>query len=328
MIRREFITLLGSAAVAWPLAARAQQGEPMARLGVLSNAPAEAQGDQGVVALKDRLRRLGWIEGQNLQIDVRWGGNNTDRDREYAAELIALAPSVILAVGTLGILSLQKVTRTVPIVFVRVTDPVGAGVVDSLSHPGGNITGFMNFEYTLSGKWLELLKQVVPRLTRALVIRDGGNPAGAAQFGALQAASPSLGLELRPVDSGDPAQLERAIVALSKASNGGLVVTPSATVSGNRRLIIALASEHQVPAVYPYRYMVTDGGLISYGPDQIDQYRQAADYIDRILKGEKPAHLPVQAPTKYELAINLKTAKALDLEIPATVLARADEVIE
>jgi putative ABC transport system substrate-binding protein len=300
----------------------------MARLAVLSNAPAEAQGNDGISALKDALRRLGRIEGRNLQIDVRWGGNDADRDREYAAELIALGPSVILAVGTLGVLSLLKATRTVPIVFVRVTDPVGAGIVDSLSHPGGNATGFMNFEYALSGKWLELLKQVEPRLTRALVIRDAANPAGVAQFGALQAAAPSLGLELRPVDSGDPAQLERAIAALSKVSNGGLVVTPGATVSGNRKLIIALAGEYRVPAVYPYRYMVTDGGLISYGPDQIDQYRQAAVYIDRILKGEKPADLPVQAPTRYELAINLKTAKALGLELPSSVLSLADEVIE
>jgi putative ABC transport system substrate-binding protein len=327
MNRRELIALLGAAAVV-PIAARAQQGEQMARLAVLSNAPVEAQGNDGMSALKNALRRLGRIEGRNLQIDVRWGGNDADRDREYAAELLALGPSVILAVGTLGVLSVLKATRTVPIVFVRVTDPVGAGVVDSLSHPGGNATGFMNFEYTLSGKWLELLKQVEPRLTRALVIRDAANPAGVAQFGALQAAAPSLGLELRPVDSGDPAQLERAIAALSKVSNGGLVVTPSATVSGNRKLIIALAGEHRVPAVYPFRYMVTDGGLISYGPDPIDQYRQAAVYIDRILKGEKPGDLPVQAPTRYELAINLKTAKVLGLELPSSVLARADEVIE
>jgi ABC-type uncharacterized transport system substrate-binding protein len=327
MRRRDFIALTGTAA-AWSFVAHAQQADRPRRIGVLSNAPAEAQGDGGIAALLEVLQRLGWSDGRNLRIDVRWAGNDVDRDRRYAAELLALAPDAILAVGTLGVLAMQKATRTVPIVFVRVSDPVGAGVVESLAHPGGNTTGFMNFEYNLSGKWLELLKQIAPQVTRAIVIRDPANPAGSAEFGALQAAAPALGVELRPIDTRDPAEIQRAIVALSKGSDGGMIVSPSATVSGNRKLIISLAGEHKLPAVYPYRYMVTDGGLISYGPDQIDQYRRAASYIDRILKGEKPADLPVQAPTKYELVINLKTAKAIGLNVPQTLLSRADEVIE
>ena len=327
MRRRTFIAALGGVAT-WPLVARAQQEDRARRIGVLSNAPAEAQGDRGVEVLQEALQQVGWTHGRNLRIDVRWAGNDADRDRKYAAELIALGPDVILAVGTLGVVALQRATHTVPIVFVRVSDPVGAGVVDSLAQPGGNTTGFMNFEYNLSGKWLELLKQIAPQVTHAIVIRDPANPAGNAEFGALQAAAPSFAIELRPIDTRDASQIERAVVAMSKSLNGGLVVSPSATVSGNRNLIIRLAGEHKLPAVYPYRYMVSDGGLISYGPDQIDQYRRAAGYIDRILRGERPANLPVQAPTKYELVINLKTAKAIGLDVPQALLARADEVIE
>ncbi len=296
---------------------------------MLSNTPADAQGRSGLVALQERLRQLGWSDGRNVRIDVRWGENDPDRDRKYAAELVALAPDVLLAAGTLGVLALQKATRTVPIVFMRVSDPVGAGLVDSLARPGGNTTGFMNFEYNMSGKWLELLKQVAPQVTRAIVLRDPASPAGTAEFGALQAAAPSLGVELRPVDTRDRAVIERAVAAFAAAgSNGGMIATPSATVSGNRDVIVALASQHKLPAVYPYRYMVTSGGLIAYGPDPIDQYRRAAGYVDRILKGEKPADLPVQAPTKFALVINLKAAKALGLTIPQPLLASADEVIE
>jgi putative tryptophan/tyrosine transport system substrate-binding protein len=260
--RREFIVFFGVAA--WPLAARAQQPERVKRIGVLSNAPADAQGQSGVEAFQQALRQLGWNEGSNVRIDVRWGENDADRDRKYAAELVALAPDVLLAAGTLSVLALQKATRTVPIVFVRVSDPVGGGLVDSLARPGGNTTGFMNFEYNLSGKWLELLKQVAPHVTRAIVLRDAGSPAGNAEFGALQAAAPSLGVELRPLDTRDRAAIERVVAGFAATTNGGMIVTPSATVSGNREVIVALASQHKLPAVYPYRYMVTSGGLIAY----------------------------------------------------------------
>jgi len=328
MQRRDFITLLSGAAATWPLAARAQQPEQMRRIGVLSNAPADAQGQSGVEAFQQALRQLGWSDGRNVRIDVRWGENDPDRDRKYAAELVALAPDVLLAAGTLSVAALQKATRSVPIVFVRVSDPVGGGLVESLARPGGNTTGFMNFEYNLSGKWLQLLKQVAPLVTRVIVLRDSASPAGSAEFGALQAAAPSLGVELRPVDTRDRAAIEHAVTAFATGTNGGMVVTPSATVSGNRDLIVALASQHKLPAVYPYRYMVTSGGLIAYGPDPIDQYQRAAGYVDRIFKGEKPADLPVQAPTKFALVINLKAAKALGLSIPQPLLASADEVIE
>jgi putative tryptophan/tyrosine transport system substrate-binding protein len=326
MRRREFVTtLLGTAA--WPLAARAQQSKRVKRIGVLSNAPADAQGQSGVEAFQEALRQLGWSDGGNVRIDVRWGENDPDRARKYAAELIALSPDVLLAAGTLGVMALQKATRAVPIVFVRVSDPVGGGLVDSLARPGGNTTGFMNFEYNLSGKWLELLKQVAPHVTRAIVLRDAASPAANAEFGALQAAAPSQGVELRPVDTRDRAAIERAVAAFAAVANGGMI-TPSATVSGNREAIVTLASQHKLPAVYPYRYMVTSGGLIAYGPDPIDLYRRAAGYVDRIFKGEKPADLPVQAPTRFELVINLRTAKSLDLTIPPSLLAAADEVIE
>jgi putative ABC transport system substrate-binding protein len=327
--RREFITLLGGMAAAWPLAARAQQADRVRRIGVLMNVAADdPQGQAGVAAFQQVLQQFGWSDGRNVRIDTRWGENDVDRDRRYAAELVALAPDVILASGTLSVAALQKATRTLPIVFVGVSDPVGAGFVDTLARPGGNTTGFMIFEYSLSGKWLELLKQIAPRLTRAAVLRDSANPAGIAQFGAIQAVAQSLGVELRPVDTRDAGEIERAVAAFARSADGGLIVTPSASVSVHHDLIITLAVRHKLPAVYSSRDNVTGGGLISYGPNIVDQFRRAAAYVDRILKGEKPADLPVQAPTKYELIINLKTAKALDLDVPPTLLARADEVIE
>jgi putative ABC transport system substrate-binding protein len=328
MRRREFITLVSSAVASRPLAARAQPAERVRRIGVLSNSPADAAGQSGLDAFQQGLQQLGWSDGRNVRIDVRWGENDADRDRKYAAELIALEPDALLAAGTLSVMALQKATRSVPIVFVRVSDPVGSGLVESLARPGGNTTGFMNFEYNLSGKWLELLKQVAPQVTRAIVLRDAASPAANAEFGALQAAAPALGVELRPADPRDRAAVERSVAAFAAQPNGGMIVTPSATVSSNREVIVALASHHKLPAVYPYRFMVASGGLIGYGPDPLDMYRRAASYVDRVLKGEKPADLPVQAPTKFELVINMKTAKALGLAIPPGVLAIADEVIE
>jgi putative ABC transport system substrate-binding protein len=329
MRRREVITLLGGAAVAWPLAARAQQSEQMRRIGVLMNVIADdPEGQAGVAAFKQGLLQANWTEGRNVRIDTRWGANDVDLDRKYAAELVALAPDVFLASGTLSVAGLQHLTRTVPIVFVGLSDPVGAGFADTLARPGGNATGFMNFEYTLSGKWLELLKQIVPDLTRVAVLRDPVNPAGIAQFGVIQAAAQSLGVELRPVDSRDGGELERAITVFSRSANGGLIVTGSASNSAHHDLIIALAAQYKLPAIYVDRFNIAAGGLISYGPDRVDQFRHAAGYVDRILKGEKPADLPVQASTKYDLVINLKTAKALGLIIPDKVLATADEVIE
>jgi len=327
MKRREFITLLGGAAV-WPLAAHAQQGERMRRIAVLMNAVADdPQGQAAVAAFQQVLRQLGWSDGHNARIDTRWAENNVDRNRRYAAELITLTPDVVLASGTLSVAALQRVTRTLPIVFVQVSDPVGAGLVDSLARPGGNTTGFMIFEYSLSGKWLELLKEITPRATRAAVLRDSANPAGIAQFGAIRAAALSLGIDVIPVDTRNADEIERAVAAFARSMNGGLIVTGSAAAV-HHDLIITLAARYKVPAVYNDRFQVTDGGLISYGPDRIDQFRAAAGYVDRILKGEKPADLPVQAPTKYETIINLKTAKALGLEIPQAILARAVEVIE
>ena len=328
MRRREFVTFLGGAA-AWPLTALAQQSEQVRRIGVLMNTAADdREGQAGVAAFQQALQQLGWTVGRNVQIDIRWGENNGDLDRKYATELVALAPDVILASGSPSVTALQHVTRTMPIVFVRVSDPVGGGFVDSLARPGGNATGFMLFEYSLSGKWLELLKQIVPQLTRAAVLRDSANRAGIGEFAAIQSVAPSLGVELRPVDTRDAGEIERALAAFARDPNGGMIVTPSASVSVYRDTIIALAARLKLPAVYGFRLNVMDGGLISYGPDRIDQFRRAAEYVDRILKGEKPADLPVQAPTKYEVVINLKTAKALGLTMPPSVLARADEVIE
>jgi putative tryptophan/tyrosine transport system substrate-binding protein len=329
MRRRDFITILGGAAAAWPLSAPAQQSEPMRRIGVLMNMAADdPQGQAQLAAFRQVLQQLGWSDGGNVRIDTRWSANDVELDRKYAAELIALTPDVILAAGTLSVAALQHVTRTLPIVFVQVSDPVGAGLVDTLARPGGNITGFMLFEYSMSGKWLELLKEIAPRVTRAAVLRDSANPAGIGQFGAIQATAQSLGVELSPVSIRDAGEIERAVVAFARSANGGLIVTPSAGTSVHHDLIITLAARYKLPAVYARRFNVTSGGLICYAPDEIGQYRPAAEYVDRILKGEKPADLPVQAPTKLELVINLKTAKALNLTIPASVLARADEVIE
>jgi ABC-type uncharacterized transport system substrate-binding protein len=329
MRRREFITLLGGAAAAWPLAARAQQGERMRRIGVLMpHAQDNPVGPPRITALLQGLQQLGWIVGRNVEVDVRWAGASAENIRKHAAELAAFAPDVILANGSVVVAPLLQATRTVPVVFVTVPDPVGAGFVDSLARPGGNATGFLQFEYGLAGKWLELLKQIVPGVTRAAIMRDPTLPSGTGQFGAIQSVAPSVGVELRPVGMGDAREIERAVAAFARGSNGGLIVTGSALAQLHRDLIITLAARHKLPAVYFDRFFVTAGGLISYGPDLVDEFRRAASYVDRILKGEKPADLPVQAPTKYELVINLKTAKALGLDVPATVLARADEVIE
>ena len=330
MRRREFITLLGGAAATWwPLTAEAQQPEQLRRVGVLTNRVADnPEGQAAVAAFRQALQQLGWSDGRNIRIDMRWGVNDVDRDRRDAAELVALAPDVILASGTPSVAALQRASRSLPIVFVGVTDPVGAGLVDTLARPGGNVTGFMLLEYSSSGKWLELLKQIAPFVKRVGVLRDTANPAGIAQFGVLQGAAQLLGVEVSPVSMHDAGEIERAFAGLARSANGGLIVTGSASASIHRDLIIALAAKHKLPAVYSNRYLVIDGGLISFGADLMDSYRRAAGYVDRILKGEKPADLPVQAPTKYETVINLKTAKALGLTVPPSLLASADEVIE
>jgi len=326
--RRKFLaTLLGGAAM-WPLAARAQQREKMRRIGVLMNlTDDDLEGSARATALAQGLQQLGWTDGRNVQIDYRWGAIDADRSRRYAAELVALAPDVILGVGQ-AIVELQRATRSVPIVFVQVTDPVGRGFVASLARPGGNVTGFTQFEFSMSGKWLELLKQIAPRVTRAAVLRDPTISSGIGQFGAIQSVAPSLGVDVSPLDVRDAEEIERAIPAFAREANSGLVVISGPSAANHRALIITLAAQHRLPAIYPYRYYVADGGLISYGPDDLDQYRRAAGYVDRILKGEKPADLPVQAPTKYELVINFKTAKTLGLDVPPSLLAIADEVIE
>ena len=329
MRRREFISLLGGAAATWPLAARAQQGERMRRIGVLMNAAADDPESQvQIAAFAQGLQEMGWTVGRNVRIDTRWGGGDMARTRIHAAELVALAPDVILAGAGATTTALLQVSRTVPIVFAQTVDPVGTGVVESLSHPGGNATGFTQFEYSLSGKWLELLKEVAPRITRAAVLRDPSNSAGIGQWAVLQAVAPSVGVELSSLDMRDASEAERRIDAFARRSNGGLIIAVGASVIVHRERIIKLAARHHLPAIYPYRYLVSGGGLISYGPDLTVQYRQAAGYVDRILKGTKPADLPVQAPTKYELVINMKTAKTLGLDVPPTLLARADEVIE
>jgi putative tryptophan/tyrosine transport system substrate-binding protein len=327
--RRQFITLLGGAAAAWPLAARAQQPERMRRIGVLQSLAADdPEGQARLAAFAQGLQQSGWTIGRNVQIDTRWAAGDAERFRRYAAELVALAPDVILAVGAAAVGPLQQATRTVPIVFVNTSDPVGAGFVESLARPGGNATGFLLYEYGTSGKWLELLKEIAPRVTRVAVLRDSALAAGIGQLGAIQAVAPSFGVELRPVDVRDAPETERAVAAFARASDGGLIVTGSTLALVHRDLIVTLAARHKLPAVYFQRVFVTSGGLISYAPDQIDQFRRAGGYVDRILKGEKPADLPVQAPTKLELVINLKTAKALGLDVPPTLLALADEVIE
>jgi putative ABC transport system substrate-binding protein len=328
MRRREFITLVGSTA-AWPLAARAQQGDRMRRVGVLmGSAQDDPQGQARVSAFAQGLQQLGWSDGRNVRIDIRWSAENIADTRKLAAEVVALAPDVILASGSPAVGALQQATRTVPIVFATAGDPVGAGFVDSLSRPGGNITGFAIFEYAIGGKWLELLKEISPRTTRVGVLRDRAVAAGPAQFGAIQTAASSFGMEVSPINVHDTSEIERAVTAFARPSNGGLIVTGSPLAQLHRDLIITLAAQHKLPAVYFERFFVADGGLISYGADFVDQYRRAAGYVDRILTGEKPADLPVQAPTKYELVMNLKTAKALGIDIPPMLLARADEVIE
>jgi putative tryptophan/tyrosine transport system substrate-binding protein len=327
--RREFITLVGGAA-ACPGAARAQEPERVHRIGVLmASAADDSESQARIAAFLQGLQQLGWADGRNLRIDTRWATTDTDDLRRHAAELAALAPDVLVAAtGTVTVAPLLQATRTVPIVFIQVIDPVGAGFVISLARPGGNATGFTIYEYGMSGKWLELLKEIAPRVVRVSVLRDPAIASGIGQFAGVQAVAPSLGVELSPVDVRDAGEIERALTAFARSSNGGLIVTASALATRHRDLIIALAARHGLPAVYAYRYMVAAGGLASYGPDSTEQYRRAAGYVDRILKGEKPADLPVQSPTKYETVINLKTAKALGLTVPDTLLARADEVIE
>jgi ABC-type uncharacterized transport system substrate-binding protein len=326
--RREFITLLGGAA-SWPLAARAQQAERVRRIGVLNSLAADdPQSQRRMTAFVQGLQQFGWTDGRNVTIETRWGAGDSERLRRYAAELVALAPDVILAVTVSSMVPLQQATRTVRIVFVQVTDAVGAGFVESLSRPGGNATGFSLSEYGFSAKWLELLKQIAPRMTRAGVLRDPSNPSGIGLLAAIQGAAPALDVEVSPLGVRDVGEIERVIAAFAQRPNGALTLVPTALTVINRQLIINLAARHRLPAMYPYRYFVEAGGLMCYGADEIDQYRLAAGYVNRILKGEKPADLPVQAPTKFELLINLRTAKTLGLDVPPTLLARADEVIE
>jgi putative ABC transport system substrate-binding protein len=327
MRRRDLLTLLGGAA-AWPFAALAQQGERMRRIGMLLNFEAR-EGQVRKKAFTQGLQNLGWTEGGNVQIEARWAGDDADRTRRYAAELVALEPEVILASPSPSVAELQRITRTTPIVFANLIDPVGAGFVASLARPGGNTTGFSAFEYSLSGKWLELLKELAPNVTRVAVLRDPAETAGIGQFAAIQAmAPPTLGLELSPIDARYPAEIERAITAFAIEPNGGLIVTASPQSVMQRDAIISLATRLRLPNVYPFPYWPASGGLASYGPNSIDPYTRAAAYVDRILKGAKPADLPVQAPTKYELVVNLKTAKALGLNVSQSLLARADQVIE
>jgi putative ABC transport system substrate-binding protein len=328
MRRRQFMALIGSA-VAWPLAARAQQGERVRHVGIIVPASADdPEWRAWVVAFLQALPQLGWTVGRNVRIDTRWATTNAAEIRRHAAELAALAPDVILAAGTSTVGPMLQATRSVPIVFPNVGDPVAAGFVDSLARPGGNATGFLAFEYSLGGKWLELLKQIAPGVTRAAVLRDPATQSGIGQFSAIQAVAQSLRVGVSPVNIRDAGEIERDIAAFARTAGGGLIVTAGRLVLSHHDLIIRLAARHKLPAVYPYRHIAAAGGLLSYGADYTDQWRRAAGYVDRILKGEKPADLPVQAPTKYELVINLKTAKALGLAIPATVLARADEVIQ
>jgi putative tryptophan/tyrosine transport system substrate-binding protein len=327
--RRDFITLLGGTAVAWPVAARAQQAERVRRIGVLMDFPADDPEAQArIAAFLQGLQERGWTDGRNVRIEHWSSAGDADRMRRSAAELITLAPDIILASGSSAVGALQQATRSVPIVFVTVVDPVGAGFVSSLARPGSNTTGFMLIEYGSSAKWLELLKEVSPGVTRAAVMRDPTLASGSGQLGAIQAVASSFGVELSPIGLREPDDIERAIAEFARGPKGGLIVTASNLAVVHLNLIVALAARHKLPAAYPFRFFITGGGLISYGPDLVDQFRRAAGYVDRILKGEKPADLPVQAPTKYELVINLKTAKALGLEIPPTLLARADEVIE
>ena len=326
--RRKFIAALGAAAVVWPLAARAQQTDRVRRIGVaMSLASDDPEGHARLRALLDALQQLGWTVGRNLQIDYRWGSGDADHDSRDAAELVSLAPDVILATGNSTLKTLLLATRIVPIVFVQVTDPVGAGMVKSMVRPGGNATGFSSLDYGTSGKWLKLLKEIAPNVTRVAVLCDNTSNGGIFQWDAIDAEAPSIGVELHAFGIPDAAGIERIIDAFARNSNGGLIVTESGPSIIHRDLIIALAARYRLPAIYPLRFFVTEGGLMSYGHDTIDAYRRAAGYVDRILKGEKPADLPVQAPTKYELVVNLKTANALGLTVPSSLLSRADEVI-
>jgi putative ABC transport system substrate-binding protein len=329
MRRRDFITAVAASTLAWPLAAGAQQREKMRRVGVLMTLAADdPEGLARVTAFAQRLQELGWRDGRDVRIDYRWAAVDAASSHRQAQELLTLAPDVIIAVATPNVVALQQATRTVPIVFVGVTDPVGAGLVESLAHPGGNTTGFSIFEYSISGKWLELLREIAPRVKRVAVIRDPLLTSGTAQLGAIQSVAHSLGAELIPVGVRSADEIERGLSTFGSESNGGVIVTASPLAAVHRNLIITLAARHRLPAVYPFTYFATSGGLISYGPDQVEQFRRAASYVDRILNGEKPADLPVQHPTKYELVINLKTAKSLGLDVAPSLLARADEVIE
>jgi putative ABC transport system substrate-binding protein len=328
MRRREFITLVGGAMGAWPFAAIAQQRERVRRIGVLIHfSESQPTGQQYVATFRQGLKELGWADGGNVRIDARWIAGDPERLRSYAAELVALAPDVVLASYTPAVLALQQISRSVPIVFVGVIDAVGSSLVKSLTRPRGNATGFLVFEYSIASKWFELLKEITPRVSRVAVLRDATLSAGIGQFAAVQALAPT-GVELSVIDIDDAGEIEREIAAFADGPNGGLIVTPNRFTTNHPNEIAALAARHKLPAVYPFRYFVEAGGLIAYGPDEGDQYRRAAAYVDRILRGAKPADLPVQAPIKYELVINLKAAKAIGLEVPATLLARADEVIE
>jgi len=327
--RREFITLVGGAAATWPRRAETQTSVRLPRVAVLSDlASADQEGQKRLIAFVQAMQKMGWTDGRNVQIDVRWGAGDPESIRQHAKEIVALSPDVILAATAVTVAALQSITRTIPIVFAQVVDPVGAGYVESLSRPRTNATGFSLFEYGMSGKWLEFLKEAIPPLKRVAVFRDPAIVAGPAQLAAIQAIAPSRGVDLRAVDVRDPVEMERVIADFAKLANGGMLVTASPVAVVQRGFILTLAARYKLPAIYSQRSFVTDGGLMAYGPDRIDQYRRAAGYVDRILKGEKPGDLPVQAPTKYELLINLKTAGALGLIVPPTLLARADEVIE
>jgi putative tryptophan/tyrosine transport system substrate-binding protein len=328
MRRRDFIRLLGNVAIAWPIAARAQQPERVRRIGMLySLAEDDPESVVRRAAFEQALKEFGWINGGNLQIDCRWAGGDPELIRKFVAELVTSGPDVIVTSGSQPAGPMVRATRKIPIVFLQVIDPVGSGLIESMAQPGGNVTGFMQFEYSLAGKWLELLKELAPNLSRVAVLRDATFGPGIGQFAVIQAMAPPHRVELSPINSGDPAEMERGIAAIARTPNAGLVVTVGGTAV-RRDLIVAAAAKHGLPAIFPYRYFASEGGLMSYGPDTIEPYRRAAGYVDRIFKGEKPANLPVQAPTKYQLAINLKTAKALGLTVPPSLLARADEVIE
>jgi putative tryptophan/tyrosine transport system substrate-binding protein len=328
MQRREFIMLMGGAAAAWPLAARGQQPERARRIGALySLTEDDPESAARRAAFEQAIKELGWTSGGNLRIDYRWSGNDPELIRKFTAELIALAPDVIVASGSVVVPPMVRATRDVPIVFLQVIDPVGSGLIASMAHPGGNVTGFTQFEYSLAGKWLELLKEIAPNVSRVAVLRDATRGPGIGQFAVIQAMAPPHRVELTPINAGDPAEMERGIAAFARIPDAGLVVTVGGTAV-RRDVIVAAAAKYRLPAIYPYRYFAVDGGLISYGPDTIEPYKRAARYVDRIFKGEKPADLPAQAPTKYQMAINLKTAKALGLTVPPSLLARADELIE